>query len=151
MNFGRFVSDAELCGFLDGEVSAARASEIAAAVRSSPDLQRKLRAWREQSQWLRASFGRIAQEPVPDMLRQAVPAHRLPSVAHEYVLPPSAPVAQKYARGADIAIWKLLVISLIGLFLATALYAGGVVTGTQACAPTLIQKWMDQPESLRGS
>jgi anti-sigma factor RsiW len=142
----RMISDAELCAFLDGELPAQRAAEIAAVIKFNPEMLAKLNTWRAQNQWLRASFAALAQEPVPDMLTHAMPTERTPPFPHE-VLTPAPPVVAR----DDVLFWKKVALILGTLLFATSLYASGLVPHTGASAPSIIHKWMDQPRSLRGS
>lgn len=71
------VSDAELCAFLDGEASPERRAEIAGWLSQEPEPRAKLETWRRQERMLRASFGRIAQEPLPAWLTAPLEAPRV--------------------------------------------------------------------------
>lgn len=148
------VSDADLCAFLDGQVTASRHAEIAAALRLQPMMQAKLNAWRAQQNWLRANFAPLAQEAIPDFLVQALPNQHQRAFPYEVAsLPPS------YAHGSPekdprldaLLTWKIISMTLGILLFATALFASSLVTGATSCKPHLIETWKDQPKSLRGS
>jgi hypothetical protein len=47
--------------------------------------------------------------------------------------------------------WKIISLTLGVLLFATALYASGLVPVTKQVQTITIEKWMDQPRSLRGS
>ncbi len=145
------ISDAELCAFLDGDVGEARHAELAAIVRSSPTLQAKLKIWREQDIWLRAAFAARAHEPVPEVLLQALPTDRAPPFPHEVVAVSPSPARPHFTRAQEVVRWKRISLALSVLLLATALYASGLIPGAPSCASVVIEKWMDQPKSLRGS
>ena len=142
----RFISDAELCAFLDGELPAPRAAEIAAVVTFNTEMQAKLNEWRAQNQWLRASFAALAQEPVPNMLTHVMPVDRAPPFPHEVPRPSPQVIARD-----EVLFWKRIALTLGALLFATSLYASGLVPHTGTSASSVIQKWMDQPRSLRGS
>ena len=149
------ISDAELCAFLDGEVSDARRAELTLLLRRHPALQAKLNLWRTQNSWLRAAFAARAQEPVPDTLLQALPSACAPALTHQHTLssPMSMAASLDALTRADEAVakWKKISLALGVLLLATALYASGLVAGTQNGAHVFMEKWTAQPRSLRGS
>ncbi len=96
------ISDAELCAFLDGEVSDARRAELTLLLRRHPALQNKLNMWRTQNSWLRAAFAARAQEPVPDTLLQALPNHRASVRTHQVkIKQPESAQLQAFTRTDD--------------------------------------------------
>ena len=146
MTAPRMISDAELCAFLDEELPPARAAEVAAVAQCNGQMQSKLKIWRAQDQWLRATFAPLVHQPVPDLLTQALPTDRAPTFPHrvESLAPPTMP--------RDEALkWKMISLTLGVLLFATALYASGLVPGAQHGQTITIEKWNDQPRSLRGS
>ena len=146
MTVPRKISDAELCAFLDEELPPARAAEVAAIVQCNGEMQSKLKIWRAQDQWLRATFAPLAHEPVPDLLMQALPTHRAPPFPHRVESLPAL------ANGRDETLkWKMISLTLGVLLFATVLYASGVIPGTAHKQTITIDKKMDQPRSLRGS
>lgn len=146
MTAPRMITDAELCTFLDGELPPARAAEVAAIAQCNGEMQSKLKIWRAQDQWLRATFAPLAHEPVPDLLTQALPTNRAPSFPH-----PVESLALGIVPRDETLKWKMISLTLGALLFATALYASGLVPGTAHGQTITIEKWMDQPRSLRGS
>ncbi|MEN9707809.1 MAG: hypothetical protein RIQ68_217 [Pseudomonadota bacterium] len=146
MSMARMITDAELVAFLDGELPPARAAEVAAIAQCNGQMQSKLKIWRAQDQWLRATFAPLAHEPVPDLLTQALPADRAPPFPHrvESLSPHIVP-------RDETLVWKMISLTLGVLLFATALYASGLVPGASHGQTITIEKWMDQPRSLRGS
>ncbi len=142
----RLITDAELCAFLDGELPPARASDVAAIAQCNGEMQSKLKIWRAQDQWLRATFAPLAHEPVPDLLTQALPIERAPP----FPRPVESGPAHIIPRDETLK-WKMISLTLGALLFATALYASGLVPGTAHGQTITIEKWMDQPRSLRGS
>lgn len=146
MSMPRRITDVELCAFLDGELPPARAAEVAAIAKCNGEMQSKLKIWRAQDQWLRATFAPLAHEPVPDQLMQALPKDRAPPFPHRVE---NLPV-QILPRDETL-VWKMVSLTLGVLLFATALYASGLVPATAHRQNIIIEKWMDQPRSLRGS
>jgi anti-sigma factor RsiW len=64
-------SDEVLIAYLDGELDAERADEVAAAIASDPALAREAQALAETAAALRAAFDDVLHEPVPDHLLAA--------------------------------------------------------------------------------
>jgi len=64
-------SDEVLIAYLDGELDAERADEVAAAIASDPTLAREVQALGETGAALRAAFDDVLHEPVPDRLLAA--------------------------------------------------------------------------------
>lgn len=62
------VSREELAAFADGELSPARAAEIAAAVAADPALAQQVEAHRSLKSMLSGHYAPIADQPVPDRL-----------------------------------------------------------------------------------
>lgn len=60
------VTPEELAAYADGELDAARAAEIEAAIAADPDLAAQLSAHRQLRQLLSAHYDPIAAQPVPD-------------------------------------------------------------------------------------
>ena len=124
MSVLRKISDAELCAFLDEELPPARAAEVAAIAQCNGEMQSKLKIWRAQDQWLRATFAPLAHEPVPDLLMQALPTERAPTFPHLLESQPAR------ADGLnETLVWKITTLTLGVLLFATVLYASGLVQG----------------------
>lgn len=66
------VDDARLVAYADGELSAAEAKEIEAALAVDDALRANLRRLREAGALVRASYGDIMNEPVPEGLHAAI-------------------------------------------------------------------------------
>ena len=62
------ISKEDLAAWADGEITGARAEEIAAAVASDPQLQAEVEAHKALKAQLAAHFAPIAEAPVPDRL-----------------------------------------------------------------------------------
>ena len=146
MTVMRKISDAELCAFLDEELPPARAAEVAAIAQCNGEMQSKLKIWRAQDQWLRATFAPLVHEPVPDLLIQALPTDRAPPFPHRVESLPA--LANKHD---ETLMWKMISLTLGVLLFATVLYASGLVHGTAHRQTITIDKKQDQPRSLRGS
>jgi len=72
MNNERFeIDDAELHAWIDGQLAPDRAGAVEAAVASDPALAARLQAYSDQNRELRALFGAVADEPLPERLRAA--------------------------------------------------------------------------------
>lgn len=66
------VTPERLVAYADGELDAEAARAVEAEIAESPELQAKLAAHRALRARLAAHFAPVAQQPVPDRLRQAV-------------------------------------------------------------------------------
>ncbi len=146
MSMPRMITDAELCAFLDGELPPARAAEVAAIAQCNGEMKSKLKIWRAQDQWLRATFAPLAHEPVPDLLTQALPTDRAAPFPHRV-----ESLAPQILPRDETLVWKMISLTLGILLFATALYASGLLPVTKQVQTITIEKWMDQPRSLRGS
>lgn len=69
------IADEELHAFIDGEVGAARAAEIARAVESDSMLSRKLQAWRADKQRLQRAYASIPTDPLPQSWLNRIDEH----------------------------------------------------------------------------
>lgn len=68
------IDDATLQAFVDGELDAARAAEVAAWLPAHPAQQARIEAWKRNDETLRGALAPVAMEPVPVHLRDAVQA-----------------------------------------------------------------------------
>jgi anti-sigma factor RsiW len=63
------VTDDELHAFVDGQLPADRREAVATWLADRPDEAAKVAAWRAQADSVRARFGAVAEEPVPERLK----------------------------------------------------------------------------------
>ena len=66
------ISDDTVAAFVDGELDAATAAAVEAAIATDAGLERRVGAQRRLRAQLQAAFGAAIDEPVPDRLLQAV-------------------------------------------------------------------------------
>jgi len=62
------VTDEELHAFVDGELAADRQDAVVAWLAAHPEQATQVAAWRAQADAIRARYGDVANEPVPDRL-----------------------------------------------------------------------------------
>ena len=67
------VTEDELHAYVDGELPADRQDAVEAWLAAHPDEAARVAAWRAQAEAIRARYGAVANEPVPDAA-QARPA-----------------------------------------------------------------------------
>ncbi|HLJ22015.1 MAG TPA: hypothetical protein VKU84_17545, partial [Stellaceae bacterium] len=142
-------SDEVLIAYLDGELDAESASEVAAAIARDPELAREAQALVETSAALRQAFDDVLHEPVPERLlaaargelgndkvvkfpepRQRAPARPAASWRHQALLPIAASVACLVIGGG------------LGYFAATQSPIGGT-TPPQEQAVASTSNWLD--------
>ncbi|MFP5330263.1 MAG: anti-sigma factor family protein, partial [Alphaproteobacteria bacterium] len=70
--------DDRLMAFLDGELDEAGRAEVEAAIAADPALAARLEAQRRLRDRLRAHYGPVADEPVPDRLRSLIETNVVP-------------------------------------------------------------------------
>ena len=75
-------SDETLMAYADGELEADQRAEIAAAIASDPELARAVERHRALAARVRADYGDIASEPVPDRLSALLGQVRPATVTH---------------------------------------------------------------------
>jgi anti-sigma factor RsiW len=63
------VTEDELHAYVDGELPADRKEAVAAWLAAYPEHATLVAAWRAQADSIRARYGAVAQEPVPDQLK----------------------------------------------------------------------------------
>ena len=63
------VTEDELHAYVDGEVPADRLEAVTAWLAAHPEQAALVAAWRAQAEAIRARYGAIANEPVPDRLK----------------------------------------------------------------------------------
>jgi len=63
------VTEEELHAFVDGELAADRKEAVAAWLAGHPEQAALVAAWRAQAESIRARYGAVANEPVPDRLK----------------------------------------------------------------------------------
>ena len=62
------VTEEELHGYVDGELPADRNEAVVVWLSAHPDQAALVGAWRTQADSIRARYGAVANEPVPDRL-----------------------------------------------------------------------------------
>ncbi len=65
------VTEEELHAFVDGELPADRQEAVAAWLAAHPEQAALIAAWRAQAEAIRARYGAVANEPVPERLKLA--------------------------------------------------------------------------------
>lgn len=112
------ISPEQLAAFADGELDAETARNVEAELAGSPELQADLAAHFALRARLSAHFAPIAEQPVPDRLRDAVVGDgRAPTVidfASEARKRRSAILPARWGRIAGPALAASLVIALVG-------------------------------------
>jgi anti-sigma factor RsiW len=63
------VTEDELHAYVDGELPADRRSAVEAWLASHPDEAARIAGWRVQAEAMRARYGALAEQPVPERLR----------------------------------------------------------------------------------
>jgi anti-sigma factor RsiW len=63
------VTEDELHAHVDGELAADRRAAVEAWLASHPDDAARIAGWRMQAEAIRAAYGPIAQQPIPDRLK----------------------------------------------------------------------------------
>ena len=63
------VTEDELHAYVDGELPADRQQAVAAWLETHPEQAAQVAAWRAQADSIRARYGAVADEPVPDRLK----------------------------------------------------------------------------------
>jgi anti-sigma factor RsiW len=63
------VTEHELHAYVDGELPADRREAVEAWLRAHPEDAARIASWGSQAEAIRARYGAIAQEPIPDRLR----------------------------------------------------------------------------------
>jgi anti-sigma factor RsiW len=63
------VTEDELHAYIDGELPADRKEAVATWLASHPEQAALVASWRAQAESIRARFGAVAEEPVPDRLK----------------------------------------------------------------------------------
>lgn len=66
---GRPIAEEDLHAWLDGQLEADRHPAISRYLQDHPDVARRVTAWREQRDALRAAFTAAAEEPIPSRLQ----------------------------------------------------------------------------------
>jgi anti-sigma factor RsiW len=74
------INDEALMGYIDGQVDAARAREIEAALSTDPELRRRLAELEANDRSVKQAFDALLERPVPDALAERV---RASIAAHE--------------------------------------------------------------------
>ena len=79
--------EADLNGYVDSRIDAARSAALARSLSSDPETRARLESWKRQNESLRTLFASVLSEPVPIRL---TPASQPPRAAAIPVLPPLA-------------------------------------------------------------
>src|SRR5262245_35037932 len=102
------VSDEQLMAYVDGELDAAGAAEVAGAAAVDATLAARIEQARGLRSRIAAAYDAVADEPVPERLRQR---------------------AQQAPAGGPVLSWAhgpaLAASLLVGVFLGAALFRGG--------------------------
>ena len=85
------IDEAELHAWLDGQLSLDRARAVETAVAADPALAARMQAYADQNRELRALFGAVADEPLPERLRASGIALR--QTRRRWMIPLAASVA----------------------------------------------------------
>ncbi len=128
-------SDIELCAYLDGELATERRVDLESWLAARPDARAKLETWRRQGHMMRASFGRIAQEPPPRqmiaaLLQQTEPAKVaiLSKPTPRAVAPAGEPaLLAKPAHEASRGLWRNIAIVILVASSVTGVIASGLL------------------------
>ncbi len=75
------ISSEDLTAFADGELSAEREAEIAAAVKADPDLERQVEQHKALKAMLAGHYAPVLDQPVPDRLAAMLAESQEPDVA----------------------------------------------------------------------
>jgi anti-sigma factor RsiW len=81
---GRPISEAELHAWIDGQLAPERQSAVHRYLQEQPDVARRVTAWRDQREALRAALSPVAAEPIPPrlgldrLIQQRLAPRRLP-------------------------------------------------------------------------
>lgn len=70
------VTEADLHAYVDGLLPATRRAEVEAYLASHPEDAERVAAYRRQNEALRAHFGAIVEEPIPERLLRAAPRRK---------------------------------------------------------------------------
>ena len=129
---GKRMDDEMLMAFVDGELDAEAAQEIAAAVDRDPTLAERV----ERLEWSRRAsldaFAQVLAEPVPPRLLAAILNHPGEEGA-DLRQAPGAEVVQLKRRWQPARTWRLPLAACLAL--AVGLYAGTFLGGLGAQAP----------------
>ena len=66
---GRPIAEEDLHAWIDEQLDADRQAAVSRYLQDHPDVARRVAAWREQRDALRAAFARVAAEPIPTRLQ----------------------------------------------------------------------------------
>lgn len=127
------VTSEDLMAYADGELSAADAVRVEAAIAADPALGERLAAQRRLRAALRGHLDPVAEEPVPDALTAMIAAAareddgKIVSLAaaraEREAKATSRPFLQRWSSGLALAASLVL-----GLMLGTQLHTGGTIT-----------------------
>jgi anti-sigma factor RsiW len=127
------VSEAELHGFVDGDIDRGRREAVEAFLAASPEDAARVETWRRQNETIRAAFAPVATGPLPWSLPLAPNAARVVAMG---------PGAGGHAEASGSRAWRELA-WLIGLsfasgalLAASAAYLAGFVNAPEAAPPS---------------
>ncbi len=129
------VSEAELHGFVDGDMDRGRREAVQAFLAASPADAARVETWRRQNDTIRAAFAPVATGPLPWSLPLAPGAKGVAATGH-------AAGGQAEARGSHSwrARWFARLIGLSfasgALLAASAAYLAGRVNAPDAAPPS---------------
>ena len=125
-------SDIELCAYLDGELAVERRVDLEAWLAARSDARAKLEVWRRQGHMMRASFGRIAQEPLPRQMIAALAQQTEPSKIAVITKPTPVAVAPAgepalRAGAAPRTPWRSIAIVILAAASVSGVIASGLL------------------------
>jgi anti-sigma factor RsiW len=128
-------SDIELCAYLDGELGAERRVDLEAWLARQPEARTKLETWRRQVHMMRASFGRIAQEPLPRQMTAALLQQTEPAKVAIISKPTPLPVGPagepalraRTAPAAPRSLWRSIAVVVLCLCAVAGVIASGLL------------------------
>jgi len=128
------VSEAELHGFVDGDMDRGRREAVQAFLATSPGDAARVETWRRQNETIRAAFAPVETGPLPWSLPLAPGAERVAATGH-------AAGGQAEASHSWRARWFARLIGLSfasgALLAASAAYLAGRVNAPEAATPSL--------------
>jgi len=142
-------SDEVLIAYLDGELDADKANEVATAIASDPVLAREAQALAETAAALRAAFDDVLHEPVPERLLAAARGElggdkvlKFPEPRRRAVAQPVASWRRWAALPVAASVACLIVGSGLGYLVATQPPIGGTVPPSDQ-AVAVNSNWLD--------
>lgn len=123
------ISSEDLTAFADGELSAEREAEIAAAVKADPDLERQVEQHKALKAMLAEHYAPVLDQPVPDRLVAMLAKSQEPDVA-------DFAAAQRRETRRRLPHWGWIAGPALAASLAVALFLPGSSGEMEAYADT---------------